>query len=129
MHVFQTFETLVDNVLFVNVFQNVSSYNSMQVRIHKIKHKVNVPIIFCSYSILQPNYILVTRQFLQKYNLTECPLGVSSILKGIEVLLQSDDLLGPFINGFPYNTICTFSQFLNDFIFLENMCLDFLRHF
>ena len=129
MHVFQTFETLVDNVLFVNVFQNVSSYNSMQVRIHKIKHKVNVPIIFCSYSILQPNYILVTRQFLQKYNLTECPLSIGSILESIEVLLECYNFLGPFVDGLPHNTVSTFTQFLNDFVFLENVGLDFFRHF
>ena len=129
MHVFQTFETLVDDVLLVNVFQDVSSNNSVQVRIHKIKHEINVSIIFCSYSILKSNYILVTRQFLQKYNLTECSLSISCVLESIEVLLQCYNFLGPFVDGLPHNTVSTFTQFLDDFVFLENVGLDFFRHF
>jgi len=31
VHVFQRFEQLVDNVLLVNVFQDVRSYNSMKI--------------------------------------------------------------------------------------------------
>ena len=52
MHILQTLEALVDDILFVNIFQDVGTDNSMQIRIHKVKDKVDVSIIFGSNRIL-----------------------------------------------------------------------------
>lgn len=59
----------------------------MQIRVHKVKDKVYIPVILSPNDVLKPNDILVPRQLLQKYDLSESPLGVSGILKGIEVFL------------------------------------------
>lgn len=52
VHVLQALETLVNNVLLVNVLQNVGSDNSMKVGIHEVEDQVDVAII------LSTNYVL-----------------------------------------------------------------------
>jgi len=52
MHVFQTFEALVNNVLFMNIFKDIGTDNSVQVRIHEIEDKVDISIIFGTNRIL-----------------------------------------------------------------------------
>jgi len=44
---------------------------------------------------------------LQKDNLAESTLGIGRILKGVKILLKSNDLLGALVNSFPYDTVST----------------------
>ena len=87
MHVLETLEALVDDVLFVDIFQDVGSNNRVQISVHKVEHKVNISIVLRTNHILKSNNVLVSIQFLQKYYFTESPLGVSCILESIEVFL------------------------------------------
>ena len=93
MHVLQTLQDLVNNVLLVDVFENVGSDNRMQICVHKIKDKIDIAVILSPNHILESNYVLVPSQLLQEDNLTESSLRVSRVLESIKVLLQSDNLL------------------------------------
>lgn len=52
MHVLQTFQALVHDVLLVDILKDVSSDNCMQVSIHEIKDQIDVSIILSSDNIL-----------------------------------------------------------------------------
>ena len=52
MHVLETLQTLVDNVLLVDVFQNVGSDDSVQVSVHEIEHQVDVAVVFSTDDVL-----------------------------------------------------------------------------
>lgn len=52
MHILQAFEHLVYDVLFMNLLKNISSYNSMEIGIHEVKHEINIPIVLCSDNVL-----------------------------------------------------------------------------
>lgn len=77
----------------------------MKICIHKVKNQVDVSVVLCSDDILKSNDVFVTCQLLQENDLSECPLGICSILECIEILLQCYDVLGFFINGLPDNSI------------------------
>ena len=109
VHEFEAFQDLVDDILFVDVLQDVSSDYSMQVCVHEVKYQVDVSVIFGPDHVLKPNDILMTVELLQKDDLSECSLGVCRILKSVKVLLQSHYLLGFLIDSFPNNTICSLS--------------------
>jgi len=48
----------------MNILQNIGSNNGMQIRIHEIEDEIDIPVVFCSYHILQSNDVLVTVQLL-----------------------------------------------------------------
>lgn len=52
MHVLEALETLIDNILLVNIFKDVGPDYSVQVRVHEVKNEVYVPVIFCPDDIL-----------------------------------------------------------------------------
>ena len=59
MHKLQTFQCLVDNVLFMNVFQNISPNDSMEIGVHEVKNEVNVSVIFGANDILKADNVLM----------------------------------------------------------------------
>ena len=105
VHVLQAFQVLVDDVLLVDVFEDIGSDNSMQVSIHEVEDEVDIAIVLRANHILKPNNVLVTRQLLQKDDFTERALRICCILESVEILLQSDNLLGTLVNCLPDNTI------------------------
>ena len=109
MHVLQALQVLVDDVLFVNVFEDIGADYSMQVCVHEIKHKVNIAVILCANYILEADNVLMARQLLQKDDFAEGTLCVGRILEGIKVLLESDNILGAFVNSLPDYTISSLS--------------------
>jgi hypothetical protein len=48
-------------------------------------------------------------------------LGVGGILEGVKNFFKGDDLFGLLINGFPDNTVGSFTEFLKDFEFTEDV--------
>ena len=52
MHVFQTLEALINDVLFMNIFKDIGTNDCVQVRIHEIEDKVDISIIFGTNRIL-----------------------------------------------------------------------------
>ena len=109
VHEFQTLQVLVDDILLVDVFKNIGSDNSMQVRIHEVKDKVYIAVVLSSDHILQSDYILMASQLLQKDDLTESSLRIGRILESVEIFLQGNDLLGPLIDCLPDDTISSLS--------------------
>ena len=59
MHVLQALEYLIDDILLVDVFKDVSSDDCMQVRVHEVKDQVDVPVVFSSDHILQSDDVLM----------------------------------------------------------------------
>lgn len=98
----------------------------MQIRVHEVEHQVDVPVILGSNYVLQTNDILVAGKLLQEDDLSERALGIGSILERVEVLLERHDLLGPLVNRLPDNTISTLTEFLENFVLLEYVCLNLL---
>lgn len=105
MHVFQTLKNLVNDVLLVDVFEDISSDDGMQVSVHEIEDEVNVAVIFRANYILESDDIFMAGKLLEEDNFSESTLCVSRVLECIEVLLEGDNLLGAFINGFPDDTV------------------------
>ena len=54
MHVLQGLEELIHDVLFVYLLKDVGSNHSMQISLHVLKYKVDVPVIFCFQYVQQP---------------------------------------------------------------------------
>ena len=61
MHVFQTLENLVYDVLLMYIFKNVGSDHSMEISVHEVEHQVNVSVIFSSDNILKADNIFMAR--------------------------------------------------------------------
>ena len=91
------------------IFKDVGSYHSMEVGIHEIEHQVNVSVIFCPDDILKADDIFMTRQFLQENDFSKRSLCIRCILKCIEILLESHNVLGLFVDGFPHDTVGSLS--------------------
>ena len=113
----------------MDVFQYVGSDDSMQISIHEVEYEVYITVIFSSDHILQSDYILMARQFLQKDDLTKSPLCISSILECIKILLECDNLLRSLIDGLPDDAICTLSQLLKNLVLFEHVRLNLFSHF
>ena len=109
MHVFHALQHLVNDVLFVDIFEDVSTDDGMQVGVHEVEDKVDVAIVFGANYILEPNNVLMAGQLLQKDDLAEGALGVSSILECVEVLLEGNNLFRPFVDRLPHDTIGSLS--------------------
>lgn len=129
MHVFQSFEQLVDNEFFVNFLQNTCPDYNVQVCLHKIKHEIEVLIILGFDYVDQSNYIIVAIELLKKHDLSECSLGICGIVKGIENLFQGDNTFQSSIDCFPDDAVSSFTQFLDDLVFFQNMGFYLLSHF
>jgi hypothetical protein len=71
----------------VDVFEDIRANHCVQVRIHEVEHQVYVPIVLRPDHVLQPDYVLVARQFLQEDDLAERALGVCCVLESVEVFL------------------------------------------
>lgn len=109
MHVLEALEHLIDNVLLVNVFKDISADDCMEVSVHKIEDKVDIAVVFCADNVLKADDILVAVQFLKEDDLAERPLSISSVLERIEVLLKSHDLLCLLVDCLPNDTVSTLS--------------------
>lgn len=105
MHELQAFQHLVDDILFVNVLEDICPDHRMQISIHEIKDQVDISVILCPDHVLKADYVFMAGKLLQENYLSECALRISCILKGVKVLLQSDNVLGFLVYGLPNDTI------------------------
>jgi len=121
VHVLETLENLVDDVLLMDLFQDVCTDDSMEVGIHEVKNEVDISVVFRSDDILESNDVLVADELLQEDNLTERPLCVSRVLKGVKVLFDSNNLLCALVNSFPDNTVGTLAKLLQNFVLSQNV--------
>ena len=109
MHVLQALENLVDDVLFVDVFEDIGPDDGVQISVHEIEDQVDVAVVFSADHILQSDYVLVPGQLLQENNFTECALSIGGVLEGVKVFLEGNDLLGPLVNGLPDDAVGSLS--------------------
>ena len=113
VHVLQALEALIHDVLLVDVLEDVSSDNSMEIGIHEIEHQIDVAIVFSTDNILQSNDVLVTNQLLQEDDFTEGTLCISCILESIKVLLYGHNLLGSLVDSLPDDAVSSLSYSIN----------------
>ena len=60
----EAFEALIDDVLFMDVFENICSYDCMKICVHKVKYEVDVAIVFCPDYVLEADNVLMPSKFL-----------------------------------------------------------------
>ena len=89
----------------MDVFKDVGSNDGVEVGVHEVKHQINVAIVFSSNNVLKSDDVFVAGKFLEEDNLTECTLGVSGILEGVEVFFERDDFLCALVDGLPDNSV------------------------
>ena len=107
MHVLQTFQDLVDYVLFVDVLEYISTNYCMKIRVHKVKDKVNVAVVLGADDVLQSNNVFVPGEFLQENNFSKSSLCVGRILKCVEILFERHNLFCPFVDCLPNDAVCS----------------------
>ena len=62
-------ELLIKYIFLMNILHDVSPYDCMQVRFHKIEYEIDIFIILCFEDILKRNYIGVSIQLLKENDL------------------------------------------------------------
>jgi hypothetical protein len=105
VHVLQTLEDLIHDVLLMNVFEDVGSDDGVEICVHEIEHQVDVAVIFGADDVLQANDVLVAGQLLQEDDLSEGALRISCVLESVKVFLKCNDLLRTLVNRLPHNTV------------------------
>lgn len=60
---------LVDDVLLVNVFEEVGTDDSVQIRLHEVEHKVEVLIVFGADDVEESDDVGMACEFLQEHDL------------------------------------------------------------
>ena len=89
----------------MDVLQNVGADDCMQICIHEIEDQINVSVVLRTDNILQADDILMARQLLQEDDFSESSLCVRCVLKGVEILLEGDDIFSLLVDGLPHDTI------------------------
>ena len=89
----------------MDVLQDVSSDDCVQVSVHEIENQVNITVILCTNDVLEADNILVSSQLLQENDLTESALSVSGVLESVKILLNGANFFSAFVNGLPHNTV------------------------
>lgn len=74
MHILQSLEELVHNILLVYLFKNVGSDNCMKVCLHVVENKVYVPVIFGLQD--RPEPATINRAFLARERPSKVPLSL-----------------------------------------------------
>ena len=105
-----SWDLLVDYELPVHLLEDVPSNNDMKISVHKVKHQVDVFVILGFDQSLKGHDVVMTLQLLEEHYLPESPLGVGSIVKSIEDLLERHDLLGELVDSLPDNSIGPLAQ-------------------
>jgi hypothetical protein len=105
----------------MDVLHDVGPDDGVQVRLHEIEHQIDIFIIFCLEDVQQRYDVRVAVELLQEDHLgyhwlylAVCSLRIRRILKGIEYLLQSHDLLCLLIHRLPNHAVRAFPQLLQD---------------
>ena len=108
----------------MNVLEDVRTNDGMEISFHVLKEKVNVLIIISFHYVEESDDVIVSSEFLKKDNLSKSPLRIGGILKGAENLLQREDLSTLFILDFPYDSVCSLTELLENLVLVENVLLD-----
>lgn len=114
VHILDALEYLIHNIFLMDVLHDVGPDDGVQVRLHEIEHQIDIFIIFCLEDVQQGYDVRVAVELLQEYHLAVCSLRIRRILKGIEYLLQSHDLLCLLIHRLPNHAVRAFPQLLQD---------------
>ena len=127
VEVLETLHDLVDDVLFVDVLEDARSDHRVHVDLHCFEHEVDVLVVLRPDNILQPDDVLVVPQFLQEEDLAESALRVCRVLKGIEILLESDCVAIALVRGLPDDPVGPLSKLGSHLVAFQHMRFDFTR--
>lgn len=76
-----------------------------QLLTHILKNQVYVLVVLSLQHVLELDDVFVVLQLFQKHNLTESSLGISCVLESTKNFLQSQGLLGFFVDALPDNAV------------------------
>ena len=116
MHVLQTLENLVDDILLMDLFQDVGTDDGVEVGIHEVENEIDISVVFRSDDVLEPDDVFMADELLQEDDLTEGSLCIGRVLEGVKVLLESDNLLSALVNSFPDDSVGTLAKLLQNFV-------------
>lgn len=126
--IFDGLEDLVDDVFLVDLLEDACPDDGVEVCFHEVEYHVEVFVIFCFDDVLELDDVFMPVQLVEELHFPECSLSICCVMKGIENLLQSDDLLGLLVLCLPDDAVGAFPELLNDFILPQDMRLYLLAH-
>ena len=83
MKILCTDQGLIQNVFFVNVFQNIFVNGVVEIGLHVLKNQVDITTIFGNKYLMKLDDILMF-DFFENGDLSKSSLGVSGMLKSFE---------------------------------------------
>jgi hypothetical protein len=105
----------------MHILHDIGPNDGVQVGLHEVEYQIDIFIIFCLQDIQQRHDVRMPVQLLQEDHLgytslylSVSSLRISSILKGIEYLLQCHYLLCLLIHRLPNHPVRSFPQLLED---------------
>lgn len=84
VHIFECLEELVDDELLVDLLEDASADDDVQVCLHIVKYQIEILVILCLYYIEQSDDVFVAVQFLQEHYFPKCSLRICCVMKCIE---------------------------------------------
>lgn len=127
VQVVECLSNLVDDVSLVLLPKDVLAYQGVQVDVHVLENQVNVLVVVGFYYLLHHDDVGVA-ELLQEHDLPVRSLGVSGVLKGIEIFLQGVHCLLLSIHHLPHVTICPTAYFLDGLVAHQDMLVYLLGH-
>ena len=116
---------LINNEALVFFFQNILSYQRIEVDVHKLKDEVDVAFVLGFDYFLQGDDVRVL-DLIEEHDFAVRALGVSRVLERVEVLFQCVNCLVLFVDHFPYDAVSSASDFFDNFIPLQDVGFDFI---
>lgn len=71
-----------------------------------IECKVDISPVFSLHDVLKSDQVVVSCKSLQVHDLPESALSICCVPKGVEALLQGQDLASALLDGLPDDAVC-----------------------
>jgi hypothetical protein len=125
MEVVNGLSDLINNEAFVFFFQNIFSYQGIEVDVHKLEDEVDVALVLSFDYFLKGDDVRML-DLIEEHDFAVRALGVSGVLERVEVLFQCVNCLVFFVDHFPYDAVSSTSDFFDNFIPLQDVRFDFI---
>lgn len=106
MQVLECFRYLVDDILYMHIFQDALGNHIMQIGLHELEYQIDIFVILCFDCLVKFDYVDVVG-LLQDLDLAVSTLGIGGVLESIEDFLKGIDFFIKTILHFPHVAVCT----------------------
>lgn len=125
MQVVNSFGDLVDDVPLVLVSKHVFPDQGVEIDVHILEEYVDVFFVLRTDDLLKLHHVRMLK-FLQKHYFPVGALGVSRVLKGIEVFLEGIGLARLSVEDLPDHPISPTPYLFDDFVSFGDVRFDFI---